>query len=202
MSDEHRDGQEKHSQHKRHLYLVPSTPREDRRRSFWRNPWAWGSIAIFLVLIGGAAMFNRAAGRPNPNLSGNPVQQGSLVDFRDTEEPLNANTIQRHIRDVQNALDEPDWTSAEKNAADLWNVWLAFRPRMQAQAGTEIWDTPDVSAFETALRQLMESVENRDLTVARARIETLRTITAKYTQVPSRLQEDSVYPYGLNEMAP
>lgn len=198
MSDE-RNEQEKHSKNGRHLYLVRPTPRDQGRRPFWRNPWAWSSIAVFLVLIGGAAMLNRAAGRPNPDLAGNSAQQGSFVDFRDSEEPLNANSIQRHIRDVQNALDEPDWASAEENVSDLWNAWLAFRPRMQAQAGTEIWDTPDVSTFETALRQLVDSVENRDLTVARERTQTLHALTEKYTQVQSRLREDSVYPYGLND---
>lgn len=201
MSDE-RNEQEKHSQRERHLYLVRSTPRDQGRRSFWRNPWAWSSLAIFLVLISGAAMLNRAAGRPNPELSNNPAQQGSLVDFRDVEEPLNANTIQRHIRDVQNALEEPNWAAAEENVSELWNAWLAFRPRMQAQAGTEIWDTPDVSTFETALRQLVDSVEHRELTIARERTETLRTITEKYTQVQSRLREDSVYPYGLDDQVP
>src|SRR5690625_3358330 len=105
MSDDRHEHEKQESQDDRHLYLVPTVKRGRGRRSFWRNPWAWSSIAVFLLLIGGAAMLNRAAGQPNPELPGDSAQQGSPIGFQGGSDPLNANTIQNQISDVDNALD-------------------------------------------------------------------------------------------------
>lgn len=197
MSDERHEQEKKSPEDERHLYLVQPIKQDRGRRSFWRNPWAWSSIAIFLLLIGGAAMLNRAAGRPGPELPGDTAQQGSLIGFQGQGDPLNANTIHRRIHDVRNDLDGPDWPAAEKTSDNLWTSWLTFRPRMQAQAGTEMWDTNDVRQFETTLRGLVDSIEQRDVTAARGHAETLSALANKYTQIQPRVREGPVSPEGL-----
>lgn len=142
-------------------------------------------------------MLNRAAGRPGPELPGDTSQQGSLVGFQGEGSSLNANTIQRHIHDVQSDLNEPDWAAAEENMDDLWNTWLAFRPRMQAQAGTEMWNTEDVSTFEATIRQLADQIEKRNANAALEQADILNNIAKKYIQVQPRVRQGPVNPEGL-----
>ena len=144
-------------------------------------------IAAVVLIAGAIAYFVDRRGSESPvppGPFGTRVGQRAPVNpaGRDTPELSDLRLAVDRLGDTlsKEPLAETDWQEAEREAQDVMQIWVSFKPPMRANAGERMWSPSDVDEFEESVKEARTQVQERDAGKARMNVERMQRLIDKY----------------------
>lgn len=141
-------------------------------------------IIAVVLLAGAAAFFLDQRGLQSESPQGTRVGQrtpgnSATRDAADLSEVRGA--VDRLDETLsRDPLQETDWQQAEREVQEVLQRWVSFKTPMRANAGDQMWSTPDVNQFDQSIRNARTQIQDRNADQARRSVAQMQDLIDKY----------------------
>ncbi len=152
------------------------------------SAWLIGILVVLVAVFAGLRYAGRtpspsrpAPTRPAPSLpTPTPAPTPTPTPTPTAPAPTLAD-LKRDLTNTESAISRRDWTAANTQAASVRARWQSLRSRVRSTDTTR-----DVTAFDSRLQKLTDSIKARNEADARADVTELKSLANRFEVAPTR----------------